>query len=335
MTELAPIRKAAVLLAVIGEEKAAKVLARSGLRNSELAGLAGEIARLGEVDPALRQRVLDEFLHLAEAAGAAAGGRRLAEQILTQAFGAEVAAHIVEAGGEAAGPRLQDVPAKQLLVLLDGESPRLVAVLLRCLPRKLSGEILSGLSEEVRIEVVLHIAKAGEPSAEAVRRLQDFVAEKAGAISAWDDRQPAAAVGGPRAVVEILNNADLSVENAVLEALAERDPELGEEVRESMFIFDDLPKLEQKALQVVLREIDPTDLALALKGAGDPLKEVVFRNISSTAAEALKEDLDALGPVRRRDIYAAQERIVMTVRDRAGRGDINIRQEAETDEMVA
>jgi len=337
MPELAPKRKAAVLMAALGEQKAAEMLVRSGLRKSDLASLAGEVARLGEVDPALQQSVLEEFVRLAHAGGGAVGGRRLAERIFTHAFGPEVAAGIVQAGEEVGGalPRLQDIPAKQLLVLLDGEPPRLTAVLLRCLPRKLSGEILSGLPEDIRIEVVLHIAKAGEPSAEAVRRIQQFIAEKAGAVSAWDDKQPAATVGGPRAVVEILNNADLSVESAVLEALAERDPQLGEEVRESMFIFDDLPKLDSKALQVVLREIDPTDLSLALKGSAEALKEAVFRHISSNAAEALKEDLETLGPVRRRDIYAAQERVVMAVRERAGRGDISIRQEAESEEMVA
>ncbi len=132
--------------------------------------------------------------------------------------------------------------------------------------------------------------------------------------------------------METLNYADLSVETAVLEALAKRDPELGEQVRESMFIFEDLPRLDPRTLQMLLRQVEASDLALALKGASDEIKKVIFENLSENAAAGLKDDFESLGPVRRRDVYEAQQNVVMRVRELADEGKISIRQEEEEEE---
>jgi flagellar motor switch protein FliG len=212
----------------------------------------------------------------------------------------------------------------------------MVAIALRYLPRVRAAEVLAELSQESRIEVVMRFVKSDDPLPEAVETLGRALWEKAGASGNLEEGpRTENAAGRARALVEMLNNADLAVEEAVLEGLVARDPELGEQVRESMFIFDDLPRLDPRALQLVLRSIEASDLTLALKGAPDEVKKAVSENLSENAAAALKEDLEAMGPVRRRDIYAAQQKVVTAVRTMAEEGHISIRATVQTDEFVA
>lgn len=340
--ELSGLRKAAVLTLMLGPEAAAQVVEKSGLEDTQVERLAAEVARLEGVDEETRRSVGREFERTA-AEGASTGGVAAAEELLRRALGEEKAAEIMPSVRPRRSARpfgsLAQVETSHLVRMLNEEQSLAIAVVLRHLPRRKAGEIVSGLDEEKRMDVVMHLVKGKEPFREAIRQMESALGRKVAArrteAMAAGEEDEAEATAGPRLLTEILNSADLSVESAVLEALAERDPELGEQVRQSMFIFDDLPRLEGRAVQMALREVEPSDLAMALKGAPDAIKNIVVENLSENAAAGLKEDLESLGPVRKRDVYAAQEKVVMAVRALADEGKINIRpEEEEQEEMV-
>jgi flagellar motor switch protein FliG len=337
--EMSGLRKAAILTLMLGAEKSADAIARLELEEGDVERLAAEVARLKSVDAAARQAVADEFAKLAAAMGEGLEGMEAAHEILRHALGSKRADQVMARVRESRSTRpfamLAHLEPGQLLELLRDEHPQAIAVVLGHLPRRRAGQVLSGLPEEMRMEVVMRLAKGGEAGGEAVREMESTLSRRAAALgteSGFSEEVEQATTSGPRALVETLNYADLSVETQVLEALAERDPELGEQVRDSMFIFEDLPRLDGRALQTVVRQVEPGDLALALKGASDEIKKVVFDNLSENAAAGLRDDLESLGPVRRRDVYEAQQKVVMRVRELAEDGKISVRQEGEEEE---
>jgi flagellar motor switch protein FliG len=337
--QLPGVRKAAVLMALLGTQKAADVLSRCSLPHGEIERLAFEMSRLNEIDAATQQAVVGEFTSLLTSTSAAVDGLRLAQDLLGQVVGPEIAAGIISELKVQPFARslssLSDLQPAQLSSALSSEQPQVIAVVLRCIPRKLAGKVLSGLPEAVRMDAVMHVIQGGEPAPDAIKQIETALSQEVGALTSWSASDRQITAGGPRTLVEILNHTDLSVEDAVIKSLTERDPQLGEQVRESMFIFDDLPRLDPRTLQLLLREVEPTDLALALKGASEAVKEVVFQNLSENAAAGLKEDLESLGPARRRDVFAAQEKIVTAVRQQVSEGKINLRQESEPDDLIA
>ena len=341
--ELSGLQKAAIVTVMLGPEQAAEAIVRCGLEEPEVERLAAEVARLKGVDEETRRAVLEEFAQLVAAGGEGMEGTAAAHELLRRALGAKKAEQAISRVRQRRRPgrpfvSLAQLETVQLVEVLREEQPQAIAVVLGYLPRRKAGDVLSGLPEEVRMQAVMRVAKRGDPSGEALRQMESALGRKAAGLGTEEkhgDENEASATSGPRALVEILNHADLSVENAVLEALAERDPELGEQVRESMFVFEDLPRLDPKALQTALRQVESSDLAMALKGASAELKKVVFENLSENAAAGLKEDLESLGPVRRRDVYAAQEKVVMAIRALADEGKIRIRQEEEEEDMIS
>lgn len=336
--ELVGLRKAAVLMVLLGPGRAAEVLARCHLDSADLERLAFEIARLGEVSAETRRAVAEEFSRLLAASAAGVGGAAFAQELLARMFGHQEAARLVSglAGRRTQRPfaELAELSAVQLVELLRGEAPQVVAVVLRYLPRPRAAEVLAGLAPEARTEVVLRLLRGGEPSQEVVSLMGRALRQRAASLAHWEAAGEVSGAGGPRALVEILTHTDLAVGNAVLESLAVTDPELGEQVRESMFVFEDLPRLDPRSLQEVLREVEAADLALALKGAPEVVRQAVFENLSENAAAGLREDLDSLGPVRRRDVYAAQQKLVDLVRERMREGSITLRQEDAAEELV-
>lgn len=340
--ELSGLRKAAVLTLILGPEKAAEAIAKCELEESEVERLAAEVARLKGVDGPTRQAVVQEFARAAAGGGGGAEGMQAAHEILRSALGPERADQIIARVRESCAARpfsvLVQLESEQLLELLRHEHPQAVAVVLGHLPRRKAGEVLSGLPDAIRMEVVMRLAKGGEAFGEALRRMDAALTRRArslGGDTRLAEETEKTTTSGPRALVETLNYADLSVETAVLEALAERDPKLGEQVRESMFIFEDLSRLDERTLQTVLRQVEPSDLAVALKGASDEISQPVFDNLSENAAAGLKEDLESLGPVRRREVYEAQQKVVMRVRELAEDGAISIRQEDKDEDVIA
>jgi flagellar motor switch protein FliG len=311
-------RKAAVLMAALGSERAANVLQQ--LREDEIESVSVEMARLDSVGSETTASVFSEMAAAGGAEPAAAGGVEFARDVIERALGPERA---VELLGRIAGPAetrpfefLKRVPVDRIAALLRGESHQIVALVLANLPTGLAAGVLGKLPEPSQPDIALRIARIGETSAAVIAQLEQGIRERLGAAG---EREYAVA-GGTKALAGILNHADRALERNVLENLASADGELAEEVRGMLFVFEDLVKLEERAVQQVLREIDQKDLVLALRGAPDEVKEVVMSNMSERGAAMLKEEMEIQPPQRKRDVDDAQSRIVGVVRrlDEAG-----------------
>jgi flagellar motor switch protein FliG len=212
------------------------------------------------------------------------------------------------------------VPPERTATLLRSEAPQTVALVLANLPTNLAAGVLARLPEPQQPDISMRIARMGETSAQVIRQVEEVIRQKLSVAG----EQEFSASGGTKALAEILNQSDRTTERNVLEQLAEADKDLAEEVRSMLFVFEDIVKLEERAVQQVLREADQKDLVLALRGAPENVKEVVLTNMSERGAEMIKEELELQPPQRKRDIDAAQGRIVAVVRELEEAGTIVI-----------
>jgi flagellar motor switch protein FliG len=331
--ELSGPQKVAILTVMLGPDKAAEILASAGLEQHKIERLAFEVARLGEIDKDVQLAVVQEFSEFRGLNRATAGGLRFAEEFLNLVVGPEMSAGIIRRvrPKHLSGPfsSLNEPGAKQLIEVLRDELPQVIAVVLRYLSRKRAGEVLSGLPEDTRTEVVMRLVTAGNPSTEALRRLETILKMKIADLGIREVEPEPGERDGARTLVEILNYTDIDVEQSIFEALTERDPALCEQVRNSMFVFEDLPKIEFRMLQIALRELDMGELAASLKGTSESIKSAVFNNLSENASETLKEEMDALGKMRRRDVMSAQQKIVTAIRGMISEGIISTRRDKE------
>jgi len=313
-------RKAAVLMAGLGSERAANVLQR--LREEEIESLSAEMARLSQVGPETTDSVFSEMAAAGSKGAGAAGGLDFVREVIERALGPERAAELL---GKIAGPAetrpfefLRRVPVERIATLLRSESPQMIALVLANLPTTLSA-------------AVLRIARMGETTAAVIEQLENALRQR---LNASSDREYAVA-GGTKTLAGILNHADRTLERNVLENLATSDSELAEKVRGMLFVFEDLVKLEERAVQQVLREVDQKDLVLALRGAPEEVKEVVLTNMSERGAAMLKEEMEIQAPQRKSDIDAAQSRIVAVVRRLEEAGTIVIAGDEDGEEGEA
>lgn len=327
------ITKAAIAVVSMGSRRAVDIVARAGLGEQAIEHLAQEIARLGEIDTTQRDAVLKELSE--PATEDTAGGVRFAESFLTSTLGPVKAADIVRR----IKPRQTEMlfaaaiqaDTPRLLTALQDERPQTIAIVLRHLPKVKAGEILSRLPDDQRTAVVMRLLNPRLPSFDVLTRVDRALQQKL-AVNGSESIQ-AQAPTQEKHLVDILNHTDISVERAVLDALADQSPELAERVRNAMFVFEDLPTLDARTLQMVLRELDTSDLAFALKNASEEIKTAVFENLSSNAVASLKEDLDALGRVRRGDVLARQQKIVMAIREMIHEGKIELNRGQQSEEQ--
>ena len=312
-TTVSGAQKAAVLMAALGSERAAKVLGR--MREEDVEGLSMEMAKLEEVGAETPESVFNE---LAAAgllgSGGAAGGVDFAREVIERALGPERAGELL---GRLAGPSesrpfelLRRVPPERIVSLLRSESHQTIALVLANLPTNLAAGVLGRLPEAQQPDIALRIARMGETNAAVIEQLEKAIRQKLGATA---EREYAVA-GGTKALAGILNHADRSLERTVLESLASSDETLANEVRGMLFVFEDIVKLEERAIQQVLREVDQKDLVLALRGAPEDVKEVMLSNMSERGAAMLKEEMEIQPPQRKRDVDDAQSRVVGVVR---------------------
>lgn len=338
--EMGSLEKAAAILVCLGVEKAAQVF--SLLSFEEVQVLATQMAHTGRINDALRRELLTELRDHANSPAmllASAGGLEFVHRLLAQTFGDERAATVLDQLTHQKGSRpfsiLRTVDARRILDILASEHPSVIALVVYYLPREKAGQLLSGLVDEIRHDVVMRLVNLQSPSPQMVSRLEELLAERlADTISGNESREREfGSVTGARALVEILGRVDPTVERRVYEFLQERDPALAEEVRKSMFVFEDLNKLDQRTLQPVLRELTSQELALAMKGASEDLRRLVLSNVSSNTAKSIQEELELLGPVRVSQVEEAQQKVVATVRRLAETGIINLSQ-SEQEEMI-
>jgi flagellar motor switch protein FliG len=306
-------RKAAVLLVALGTDRAAKVFQH--LRDEEIEAVAIEMARLNHVEPAASQTVFEEFAITIQAREqVAAGGVDYARDVLAQALGSERAAAIINRLQTTIERRpfefLRRIPAEQIVGFLRNEASQVVALVVASLHATLAAEVLGYLSEGEQAETSLRIARMGETSPETVRQVENVMRQKVAMVV----QQDFATAGGIKSLAEILNQADRTTERNVLESLASMDAELSEEVRRLLFVFEDIAKLDDRAIQLILREADQKDLALAMRGVGEDVRTKILSNMSERGAQMLVEEMEVQQPQRKRIVEEAQGRIVAIVR---------------------
>lgn len=319
--ELTGRQKAAILLISLGPDVSASVYKH--LSEEEIEKLTLEISNVRQVDAEKKETILEEFHQIALAQDyISQGGIAYAKQVLEKALGPEQAMNIINRLTSALQVRPFDFARKadpaQILNFLQNEHPQTIALVLSYLEPAQAGQILSALPQEMQADVARRIALMGRTSPEIINEVEQVLERKLSTTVVQDYTQ----TGGIEAVVEVLNGVDRATERAILDALEIQDPELAEEIKKRMFVFEDIVTLDNRAIQRVIREVDNADLLLALKVSSDEVKEVIFRNMSSRMAETFKEEMEFMGPVRLRDVEEAQSRIVAVIRRLEEAGEI-------------
>ena len=220
---------------------------------------------------------------------------------------------------------LKHTDARQLLSFIQAEHPQTIALILSYLDPDNAAPVLSGLPPEVQVDVSQRIAKMDRTSPEVIREVERVLEQKVSAVMTTEVEQ----AGGIKNLVEVLNRVDRGTEKAIMENLEDSDPELADEVKRLMFVFEDIKMLDDRGIQLVLGQADKKDLALALKSVSDDVKDKLMRNMSKRAAASLQEDMDFMGPVRLKDVEDAQQRIVNIIRRLEESGELIIERGGE------
>ena len=332
--ELPGLRKAAVFLAQMTKEEAGVLLAK--LRPREVESLTRELMRLGSVEMEDVDEVMNEFHGLMTAQHfIGRGGVDFAREILAAGLGEDKAGDILSRLNvvytEVPFASLRNADVRQLVTFLKDEHAQIIALVLAHLPPGQSAEVLSGFAPEQQAEVAHRIATMDRTSPEMVRLVEEELGRRMGSILAHQDMTTA---GGVEALVEIINRSPRPTERSILEWLDSTDPELADQVRSQMFVFEDIVTIDDRSLQLVLREVEANDLATALKGVRPDVRDKIQRNLSERAAENLSEEIELLGPVRTRTVEEAQAKVVGVIRTLEEQGVLTI-QRGGDDEFVA
>lgn len=321
--EIGSRRKAAIMLTLLGPEAAAKVIAC--LTEEEIEMLALEIARLEKVTAETRETVISEFHQMATAQEfISEGGVDQAKKMLESAFGSERAElmirKILNAMQVVPFEFLKRADPAQVLSFIQDEHPQTIALILAYMPMNQSASILSKLPQELRAEVAERIAMMEQTPPEVIRRVEQVLEKKVSSLISTDMSK----TGGPKMLVDLLNRVDRSTERLILDNLSESNPELAEQIKNMMFVFEDVVTLDDRAIQSVLKEVDVRDLATALKGVPQEVQDKVYRNMSERAMNMLKEDMEFMGPVKLRVVEESQQKIVAIIRRLEEAGEIQI-----------
>lgn len=316
-------QKSAILMISLGTEIAAEVYKH--LTEEEIDQLSLEIANVQKVSNEEKQSVLREFHEICIAQEyISQGGIHYAKDVLERAYGEEKAIDVISRLTSTLQVRPFDLARKsepsQVLNFIQNEHPQTIALVLSYLQPEQAAAILSELPEEQQAGIARRIALMESTSPEVLREVEHVLEQKLSTTYSQDHTT----AGGIETVVHILNGVDRSTERTILESLEVQDPELAEEVRKRMFVFEDIVSLDNRSIQRVIREVDNTDLQLALKVASDEVSEVIFKNMSTRMAETFKEEMEYMGPVRLRDVEDAQTRIVSTIRRLEEQGEVII-----------
>jgi flagellar motor switch protein FliG len=327
-------RKAAILVMQLGKDESARVLAR--LSDTELEELSAEIARIGTVTGEVANAVLGEFGNkVASGLSDTRGGMELARELLIATVGEERTDEIMdklsEAFVELPFAFMQNLDARQLTSFLSDEHPQTIALVLAHLHAGLASAVLAGLLPDLQADVAHRIAIMDRTSPDLIRRIESVLERRLSSLGVAGDLS---AVGGVQPLVDIINRADRGTEKLLLEGLDRLDPDLAEQVRSKMFMFEDIVGLDDRAIQLVLRQVQVSDVAAALKGVSDRVRNKVMTNMSERAALDLSEEIDVMGPVRLHVVEEAQAAVVRVIRELEESGQIIVGR-GEEDAFVA
>ena len=324
--------KAAILLIALGQDISKEVFKH--LESEEIEELYLQIAKTTKVSSEMKDRVFEEFNELMLAQQyLAQGGITYARELLQSALGESKAVEIITKLTSSLQVRpfdfIQKTESEQILNFIQGEHPQIIALIVSYLPANKAGEIFRNLPEEKQIDIARRIASMERTSPEMIREVERVLERKLSTVVGQDYTS----VGGLDTLIEMLANVDRGTEKTIIESLSETDPELAEEIRKRMFVFEDVILLDDRAIQQVLKSVESKDLSLALKGSSEDVSEKVFKNMSKRAADMLREDMEFAGPVRVKDVQEAQQRIVNVIRKLEETGEIVIARGGE-DEMI-
>ena len=310
---LTGIQKAAILLIALGPEKSAKVFKH--LKEEEIEELTLEIANTRSVTTQAKEQVINEFYQVCLAQQyIAEGGIGYAKELLEKALGAEKAVDVISRLTASLQVKpfefVRKTDASQLLNFIQDEHPQTIALVLSYLSPNQAAQIIGALPPDRQADVAKRVALMDRTSPDVIKEVEKVLEAKLSSLV----NQDYTIIGGVDAVVEILNTVDRGTEKHIMETLEIDEPELADEIRKKMFVFEDILLLDDRAIQRVLRDVDNNDLAVALKGANEQVQGAIFQNLSSRLASMIKEDMDFMGPVRMKDVEEAQQKIVNIIR---------------------
>lgn len=321
--DLSGIQKAAILLISLGPEKSASIFKH--LKEDEIETLTLEIANTRSVPPDLKERVLEEFYEVCLAQQyIAEGGIGYAKELLDKALGEEKAKDVIGRLTASLQVRpfefVRKADPSQLLNFIQDEHPQTIALILAYLPSGQAAAVVGALPPEKQADVAKRIALMDRTSPDVIKEVEKVLEKKLSSLV----NQDYTIVGGVDAIVSILNTVDRSTEKHIMETLEIEEPELADEIRRKMFVFEDILTLDNRAIQTVLREVDNNELAIALKNANEDVQNCIFNNLSSRLATMIREDMEYMGPVRLKDVEEAQQKIVNIIRKLEDTGEIVI-----------
>ena len=311
--ELSGVQKGAILLITLGPERSATIFKH--LKEEEIEDLTLEIANTRSVTPQVKEQVMEEFYQVCLAQQyIAEGGIGYAKELLEKALGEEQAMNVI--GKLTASLQVKPfefvrkTEASQLLNFIQDEHPQTIALILSYLSASQAAMIVSALPPDRQADVAKRIALMDRTSPDVVKEVERILETKLSSLV----NQDYTVIGGVDSVVEILNTVDRSTEKHIMETLEIDEPELADEIRKKMFVFEDILLLDDRSIQRVLRDVDNGDLAVALKSANEEVQNAIFNNLSKRLAVMIKEDMEFMGPVRMKDVEEAQQKIVNVIR---------------------
>jgi flagellar motor switch protein FliG len=333
--EITPAYKAAVIVAQLGPAATRPVFAQ--MPNEDIQTIAGEVARLKEVDPTLALEIIREFItYAASTRMAGSGGLDVARDLLDLIFDPteadEMFEQLVSSIAEAPFHYMRKMDSSQILSFIKDEHPQIIAVVLAYLPSELASSILCSLADETQGSVAGRIGLMGRVNPDSVRLVESVLQRKMSNVLVTTE---SSYIGGLDPLISIIQRTDRQTEKVLLESIEERDPKLAENIRAHLFLFEDISKVDDRSLQLILREVSPQDLAMSLKGVSPEVHAKVLRNLSTRAADMLEEELELMGRVRRSSVEEAQGKIVAVIRRLDEKGDIEISIGGGEDDFVS
>ena len=321
--EVSGLQKAAILLIALGPEKSASIFKH--LKEDEIEQLTLEIANTRSVSTDTKDQILDEFYDICLAQKyIAEGGINYAKELLEKALGHDKAMDVIGKLTASLQVRpfefVRKTDASQLLNFIQDEHPQTIALILSYLSSTQASAIISSLSPDKQADVAKRIAQMDRTSPDVIKEVEKILEKKLSSLV----NQDYTIVGGVDSIVDILNTVDRGTEKHIMESLEIEEPELADEIRKKMFVFEDILSLDDKSIQRVLREVDNNELAVALKGSNDEVQNVIFNNLSKRLVTMIKEDMEYMGPVRMKDVEEAQQKIVNIIRKLEDAGEIII-----------
>jgi flagellar motor switch protein FliG len=312
-SDITGVQKAAILLISLGPERSANIFKH--LKEEEIETMTLEIANTRSVSPATKDQVMDEFYQICLAQQyIAEGGIAYAKELLEKALGSDKAKDVIGKLTASLQVRpfefVRKTDASQLLNFIQDEHPQTIALILSYLSPSQASTIISSLAPDKQADVAKRIAQMDRTSPDVIKEVEKILERKLASLV----NQDYTIVGGVDSIVEILNTVDRGTERHIMETLEIEEPELADEIRKKMFVFEDILSLDDKSIQRVLREVDNNELAVALKGSNDEVQNVIFNNLSKRLAAMIKEDMEYMGPVRLKDVEEAQQKIVNIIR---------------------